>query len=76
MTEVDVCYLNENGQYQSRKFERYESFDQAVDIYNKTVNKFKRQKLPALIAIRTHNNGQWTLEKSELTWTSKPSQPT
>jgi len=63
--EVDVCYLK-NGNYDSRKFARYETFAEADKVYKSTVAKFISEKTSALITLRSMNGVLWSLIKSEL----------
>ena len=63
--EVDVCFLTERGHYIKRKTQAYGTREQALDVFGKTVMKFKGDKTLAFVSIRTIQNGRWVLEKSE-----------
>ena len=65
MNEVDVCYLDTRGNFLSRKTVRYNTLDDASDIFRKTVIKLKAEKTPALITVRELKNNSWYLVKSE-----------
>lgn len=66
MNEVEVCYLKRN-QYVSRKQKQYESIEEAIEIFNSTVKKFKNIKTEALITVRILERGLWRIYKADKT---------
>lgn len=65
MNEVEVCYLDSKGQFESRKTKQYSTFDQASAVFATTINKFKSTNRPGLVTLRRLKNNFWILEKSE-----------
>ena len=51
---VEVIYLT-NGKYTSRKFVNY-PVDDALNMFLRTVNKFKQDKTSALVCLRKENH--------------------
>jgi len=51
---VEVIYLT-NGKYASRKFVHY-PVDEALNMFLRTVNKFKQDKTSALVCLREENH--------------------
>lgn len=66
MNEVEVCYLKRN-QYVSRKQKYYETIEEALEIFNKTIKKFKNTRTEALITIRILERGLWRTYKADKT---------
>lgn len=62
--EVEVIYLK-NGQYDSRKFMRYETYDEALRIYKATISKFKKEDKKAILSLRSMNGVLWSMVKNE-----------
>lgn len=67
MNEVDVCYLNDKGVFQSRKTQLYDVYDKAVDVFVRTVKKFRVSKTNAIVTLRKRERNQWILVKAERT---------
>lgn len=65
MNEVEVIYLDENGQYKERKLKRYKGMDNALSIYRQTTNKLRSEATKSLIVLRKFQHGFWVTEKSE-----------
>lgn len=65
MNEVEVCYLNEKGVFQSRKTQLYDIYDKAVDVFVRTVKKFQASKTNAIVTLRKRQGNQWTFIKAE-----------
>lgn len=64
--ELEVTYLK-RGHYDKRKTLLYDTFHEALKIFDLTVVKFKKSGQQALIVIRTQDNGKWKIEKIERT---------
>lgn len=54
MHYIEVCYF-EKGRYASRKLQHY-SEEEAMVIYQRTINKLKEDKKTALICLREENH--------------------
>lgn len=65
MNEVDVCYMKRKV-CQGRKFKRYSDDKEAMDVFDKTVKKFRNERTEALIVFRVLERGFWKTIKSEL----------
>lgn len=66
MNEVEVYYLKRKS-YESRKHQQYEEEFDAMEVFDKTVKKFQKQRTEALIVFRIFERGLWRIFKSERT---------
>lgn len=64
MNELEVTYLK-RGHYDKRKTLLYDTFHEALKIFNLTVVKFQKSGQQALITIRVKKGERWHLEKIE-----------
>lgn len=62
--ELEVTYLK-HGIYDKRETLLYDTFHEALKIFNLTLKKFKRSEQQALITIRVKRGRSWFLEKVE-----------